>query len=83
MYCELLISVLYMVALNCSDKSVTNPHNENFEEYRRMCCLRTTKSMIKNRQIQVCHGIYLLIFLQLLLFAVYAIGSGESLGWPH
>ncbi|KAL6995746.1 DNA helicase [Sarracenia purpurea var. burkii] len=29
------------------------PHNENMEEYRRMCRERTNKSMIKNRQIQV------------------------------
>ncbi|XP_021758352.1 general transcription factor IIF subunit 2-like [Chenopodium quinoa] len=29
------------------------PHNENFEEYGRLCRERTNKSMIKNRQIQV------------------------------
>lgn len=29
------------------------PHNENFEEYGRMCRERTNKSMVKNRQIQV------------------------------
>lgn len=29
------------------------PHNENMEEYRKMCRERTNKSMIKNRQIQV------------------------------
>lgn len=29
------------------------PHNENFEEYGKMCRERTNKSMIKNRQIQV------------------------------
>ncbi|GAB2219582.1 hypothetical protein Drorol1_Dr00007219 [Drosera rotundifolia] len=29
------------------------PHNENFEEYGKMCRERTSKSMIKNRQIQV------------------------------
>ncbi|XP_074263624.1 uncharacterized protein LOC141586330 [Silene latifolia] len=29
------------------------PHNENFEEYGRMCRERTHKSMVKNRQIQV------------------------------
>ncbi|GAB2291817.1 hypothetical protein Dimus_026068 [Dionaea muscipula] len=29
------------------------PHNENFEEYGKLCRERTSKSMIKNRQIQV------------------------------
>ncbi|KAF8406487.1 hypothetical protein HHK36_008576 [Tetracentron sinense] len=29
------------------------PHNENFEEYGKLCRERTNKSMIKNRQIQV------------------------------
>lgn len=29
------------------------PHNENFEEYGRLCRERTNKSMMKNRQIQV------------------------------
>lgn len=29
------------------------PHNENIEEYRKLCRERTNKSMIKNRQIQV------------------------------
>ncbi|KAI8003032.1 Transcription initiation factor IIF subunit beta [Camellia lanceoleosa] len=29
------------------------PHNENLEEYSKMCRERTNKSMIKNRQIQV------------------------------
>ncbi|XP_059636853.1 transcription initiation factor IIF subunit beta [Cornus florida] len=29
------------------------PHNENMEEYSRLCRERTNKSMIKNRQIQV------------------------------
>nr|XP_027089807.1 general transcription factor IIF subunit 2-like isoform X3 [Coffea arabica] len=29
------------------------PHNENMEEYRKMCRERTNKSMVKNRQIQV------------------------------
>lgn len=30
------------------------PHNKNMEEYRKMCRERTNKSMVKNRQIQVC-----------------------------
>lgn len=29
------------------------PHNDNIEEYGRLCRERTTKSMIKNRQVQV------------------------------
>lgn len=29
------------------------PHGENLEEYGRLCRERTSKSMIKNRQIQV------------------------------
>lgn len=29
------------------------PHEENIEEYSKLCRERTTKSMIKNRQIQV------------------------------
>lgn len=29
------------------------PHNENFEEYGKMCRERTNKSMMKNRQVQV------------------------------
>lgn len=31
------------------------PHEENIEEYGRLCRERTNKSMIKNRQIQVLH----------------------------
>ena len=31
------------------------PHNENIEEYGKLCRERTNKSMIKNRQIQVAH----------------------------
>jgi len=30
------------------------PHGENIEEYGKLCRERTNKSMIKNRQIQVC-----------------------------
>lgn len=40
------------------------PHNENIEEYRKLCRERTNKSMIKNRQIQV--GIQLIISCMLL-----------------
>ncbi|KAK2660624.1 hypothetical protein Ddye_007157 [Dipteronia dyeriana] len=38
------------------------PHNENIEEYGRLCRERTTKSMVKNRQIQVIdndHGVHM------------------------
>lgn len=31
------------------------PHGENIEEYGRLCRERTSKSMIKNRQIRVGH----------------------------
>lgn len=36
------------------------PHNENIEEYGKLCRERTNKSMIKNRQIQVAY--FTLIF---------------------
>ncbi|KAK0577004.1 hypothetical protein LWI29_026454 [Acer saccharum] len=38
------------------------PHNENIEEYGRLCRERTNKSMVKNRQIQVIdndHGVHM------------------------
>lgn len=35
------------------------PHEENLEEYGRLCRERTNKSMIKNRQIQVGQLVYI------------------------
>ena len=43
------------------------PHNENIEEYGKLCRERTNKSMIKNRQIQVAH-------LTCIFFLCYYIG---------
>ena len=46
------------------------PHNENFEEYGRLCRERTNKSMIKNRQIQVRHALLLLTSFCYFLYAL-------------
>ena len=47
------------------------PHNENMEEYRKMCRERTNKSMVKNRQIQVWRDLY---YLQNILLGFCIIG---------
>ena len=58
------------------------PHGENIEEYGKLCRERTNKSMIKNRQIQVC-----LLFNYPLMFLAFCLwlnnwffGSLDSIG---
>lgn len=42
------------------------PHNDNIEEYGKLCRERTTKSMIKNRQVQVIRSYYFISFVAFL-----------------
>ena len=51
--CSVLIGNKVAVEGKVEHKFDMKPHNENFEEYGRLCRERTNKSMMKNRQIQV------------------------------
>lgn len=57
-----LFSVLFVIGALSMEGKVEHkfdmkPREENIEEYGRLCRERTNKSMIKNRQIQVCQGV--------------------------